>query len=383
MVYVNIYRFDIGSSPGNNQKIVFCDKKYNRHNIIVFEPTPQYLDKFKYYFMDNRIIIERVDSDQGWDQNLVGHMHEYIDADINENDNNKVYDFCFGDSPDSSSKTLTLNHSFHNNNTIVLRDSRNNYKDSFGFTFDKNTRQLTIRRKDEQNPWLFYHNAILFSINIPKNIYACYKTKNVPNYVRDDWINLNPDYNFILYDDDDCRSFLKENFGQDHVNLFNFLRDGAIKADFWRICILYMYGGVYVDVDVRPHVPIKDFMEYGTTFLTCGSISENEVNPHLIITHPGNIILKKCIDYFFEKYRSGVPYEYGTYSIVGIMSQSFKDIFSYYINGEGIHFDGNYCNKYQFLSENGSFGDMVNIHCDYKGRKIVDNRRPDYCNHKY
>ena len=109
----------------------------------------------------------------------------------------------------------------------------------------------------------------------------------------------NADYNFILYDDDDCRNFLKEKYGQEHVNLFNFLRDGAIKADFWRICILYMYGGVYVDVDIRPHVPIKDFMEYGTTFLTCGSISENKVNPHLIITHPGNIILKKCIDFLY------------------------------------------------------------------------------------
>ena len=383
MGYFNIYRFDIGSSPGNNQKIISCDKIYNRHNIIVFEPTPQYLDKFKYYFMDNRIIIERVDSDQGWDQNLVGYMHEYIDSDINGNNNNKVYDFCFGDSPDSSSKTVTLNNSFPNNNTIVLRDSRNNYNDSFDFNFDKNTRQLTIRRKDQPNPWLFYHNAILFSINIPKNIYACYKTKNVPNYVRDDWINLNPDYNFILYDDNDCRSFLKEKFGQEYVNLFNFLKDGAIKADFWRVCILYLYGGVYVDVDVRPHVPIKDFMEYGTTFLTCGSIFENELNPHLIITHPRNIILKKCIDYFFEKYRTNVPYEYWTYSIVQIMRRSFKDILPYYVNGEGIHFDGNYCNKYQFLSEHGSFEDAMNIRCDYKGRKILDNRRPDYYHRKY
>ena len=383
MGYVNIYRVDIGSSPGNNQKIIYCDKIYNRHNIIVIPPTPQYLDKFKYYFIDNIIIIERVDSDQGWDHEHIGYMHEYIDSDINRNDNNKVYEFCFGNSPDSSSKNVTLNNSFPNNNTIVLRDSKHNYNDFFDFNFDKNTRQLRVTRKDQPSGWLCCHNALLFSINIPKNIYVCYKTKNVPNYIREDWINLNPDYNFILYDDNDCRSFLKEKFGQEHVNLFNFLRDGAIKADFWRVCILYIYGGVYVDVDVRPLVPIKDFMEYGTTFLTCASLHQNTLNPHLIITHPGNIILKKCIDYFFEKYRSGVDYEYWTYSIVGIMARAVHDIFFYYVNDEGVHFDGNYCNKYQFLSERGSFDNFVNIHCDYKGRRILNNRRPEYYDRKY
>lgn len=35
-------------------------------------------------------------------------------------------------------------------------------------------------------------------------------------------------------------------------NLYNQIKVGAIKADFWRVCILYKYGGVYSDIDIKP-----------------------------------------------------------------------------------------------------------------------------------
>ena len=50
------------------------------------------------------------------------------------------------------------------------------------------------------------------------------------------------------------------------------------------LCILYIYGGVYSDIDIEPLVPIKDFLEKDVDFLTCDSVQYNYLNPHFIIS---------------------------------------------------------------------------------------------------
>ena len=77
--------------------------------------------------------------------------------------------------------------------------------------------------------------------NIPKKIYLSYKTKDIPKYIIPNIKKIYPDYEIELYDDKDCIKFLKKNYGQLYVDIFNFLKDGPIKADFWRLCILYKY----------------------------------------------------------------------------------------------------------------------------------------------
>jgi hypothetical protein len=51
-------------------------------------------------------------------------------------------------------------------------------------------------------------------------------------------------------------------------------------------------------------------------------------------------------------------------------------MFAYCPKEDGIYFDGNICNKYQFLKEVES--GFNNNHCDYKGIKILNNRRIEY-----
>ena len=42
-----------------------------------------------------------------------------------------------------------------------------------------------------------------------------------------------------LYDDEMIKLFLLEEYGELYKNIFDYLVHGPIKADFWRICILY------------------------------------------------------------------------------------------------------------------------------------------------
>jgi len=50
--------------------------------------------------------------------------------------------------------------------------------------------------------------------------------------------------------------FLKNNFNGYIVNLFKVIHIGMYKADLWRLCKLYIHGGVYSDVDLVPYINI-------------------------------------------------------------------------------------------------------------------------------
>ena len=144
---------------------------------------------------------------------------------------------------------------------------------------------------------------------IPKNIYISHKTKDeVVKYCQPLWTRLNPEYTFHAYGNDECINFLMVNFGRLYVNIFNSIKDGPIKCDFWRVCILYINGGVYADADIQPLVPIREMLENNVHFMTSGVYTFAKVNPHIIISTPRNPILKDCIDIYVDFFRKKKPY---------------------------------------------------------------------------
>lgn len=84
-----------------------------------------------------------------------------------------------------------------------------------------------------------------------KTIYLTYH-KNVPQFVFNNWKINNPSYKIEFSKNNDCTNFIKKNMNKELVNIFNKLERGAWKADLWRICKLYLNGGVYSDVDINP-----------------------------------------------------------------------------------------------------------------------------------
>ena len=129
----------------------------------------------------------------------------------------------------------------------------------------------------------------------------CSKTKNIPDYVIKNWKKLNPDYRIKLYDNEDCIKFLQTEYDNNFVELYNEIKDGAIKADFWRVCILYKYGGVYSDIDVEPILPISSILDKNIDFMSCISHDKTGINPHFMFSKPNNKLLLKCINTFLGK----------------------------------------------------------------------------------
>ena len=242
-------------------------------------------------------------------------------------------------------------------------------------------------------------------MKIPKEIYLCYKDLDILKEYSKKWKELNPEYNLNLYDDKMCEKYLLKNYGKDFSNLFTFIKDGPIKSDFWRVCILYKNGGVYADADIEPLVPIKDFLEEDITFLTCISMHKHELNPHFIISEPNNEIFIKIINMYFFYYNNNLTYSYWNWSITKIIDNIFfnRQIFdnkscnmsaniitnseeicsNILVDNEGIYIINN--KKYQFLKEcgNSNIECGYDHYCIYKDKKILNNRYKNYCNESH
>lgn len=104
-------------------------------------------------------------------------------------------------------------------------------------------------------------------MEINETIYMTYK-KPVPDFVYNRWKTRNPSYNIEMSLDAECILFLERYINRFVASLFNYIPKGMYKADLWRLCKLYINGGVYADVDLVPHLNI-DNLSKDITFYSC------------------------------------------------------------------------------------------------------------------
>lgn len=141
-------------------------------------------------------------------------------------------------------------------------------------------------------------------MSIPKLFFQTWKTKDLSPVLHafvDSWKQHNPSYTFHLYDDQGCEEFLEKHFDKRVVNAYRNVIPGAFKADLWRYCILYVYGGVYSDIDTICKGSIDMFLPEGVDFVTPIDLNDNNegrqwylFNSFLAAT-PKHPILLQCI----------------------------------------------------------------------------------------
>jgi len=91
-----------------------------------------------------------------------------------------------------------------------------------------------------------YYNSI-----VPLKIFQTWHTKNLPPKMQECVERLkqqNPRFEHHLFDDNDCREFIKTHFDAEVLNAYDTLVPAAYKADLWRYCVLYIHGGIYMDI---------------------------------------------------------------------------------------------------------------------------------------
>jgi mannosyltransferase OCH1-like enzyme len=151
---------------------------------------------------------------------------------------------------------------------------------------------------DKQNNNMKINNLKeTYSLTIPLHLYTCWHTKDLPPKMQENYnflVESNPEITFHLYDENDCRQFIKDNFEQDVLDAYNSLLPCSYKSDLWRFCVLYINGGIYMDIKYRCSDGFK-FITLTEKEHFVRDYDPNDVYTALIVTLPQNEIMRKCI----------------------------------------------------------------------------------------
>jgi mannosyltransferase OCH1-like enzyme len=307
----------------------------------------------KIYYYDIhycQIIVERLDSEDGWGLEL-----ELKIFDINDNN---IYDIIkFGNSNYKNKSIfietkINLEIDYENNikipSILYPRNDNiinNNYEilnlnnidlHLVIYKLDSYKIKIIIRRLDEDIGWdnklilILYDNNIInrkeiinignsnnnfmclvkntkIEINhdndyvqqIPKIIIQTGYNNNLKNILHFNsimtFIELNPEYTYIYYNDINGRKFLKDHFTDETNYAYDMLVPGAFKADLLRYCILYIKGGCYFDCKQILRVSIRKFLDFNKSIVLCNDIIDNAILNATILSNKSHIIMEKTI----------------------------------------------------------------------------------------
>jgi hypothetical protein len=76
---------------------------------------------------------------------------------------------------------------------------------------------------------------------------------------------LNPDYEYLFFDDEQVRRFIEQEFPQ-YGEVFDSFQFPIQRLDFFRYLAVYHYGGFYFDLDVLLASGLSDLLESGCVF---------------------------------------------------------------------------------------------------------------------
>ena len=118
------------------------------------------------------------------------------------------------------------------------------------------------------------------------------------------WIDKNPTWSHIIATDDDVEAFFRTKFPPNVYEAFSKLPLGVMKADTFRLAVVYYYGGVYADVDTECVRPIDEWAGPAQTD-GCTAIvameSYNSFANWAFAAAPRHPILKRALGRVVEK----------------------------------------------------------------------------------
>ena len=118
----------------------------------------------------------------------------------------------------------------------------------------------------------------------------------VPDWVRQKWTTLNPQITYKFFNDADARAFLASHYSAAHLDLFDQLKENKYKADLFRYCYLYQYGGIYADVDTEPLLSMHTVIDTHTSLFTVWNGNGRHICNGFIAVTPKHPIMKRAIE---------------------------------------------------------------------------------------
>lgn len=168
---------------------------------------------------------------------------------------------------------------------------------------------------------------------IPLKIFQTWYTKDLPPDMRNTVNKLkeqNPEFQHYLFDDKDCRNYIMKHFNDDVLFSYDNLIPGAFKADLWRYCVMYIEGGIYLDIKYycEDGFSLKELTNDEYLVKDRDDFFENGSGIYnaLLVSLQGNEIYKKLIE-----------------NIIKNVKERYKGFNQLYVTGPGLF--GKYYNS--------------------------------------
>ena len=155
---------------------------------------------------------------------------------------------------------------------------------------------------NEEQPTIYEKSSNQYNGLIPKNIIQTYKTNFIHPKVYNNVmniLNINKDYDYYFVTDNDGIKMIEENFDKRTMDAFNKIKIGAAKGDFIRYIALYLYGGVYLDLDAGINIDLNTFIPKDKEFIFfyAGYVKQQyTLIQWIIIIKPFHEIIKNVIE---------------------------------------------------------------------------------------
>lgn len=136
-------------------------------------------------------------------------------------------------------------------------------------------------------------------MNIPKKIF---QTHSSLKYVDEhpvlskavkSW--QKPTYEYHFYDDFHCQKFIYENFDKQIQDAYDICMLPVMKADLWRYCVIYHYGGIYADVDTILYTN-PCILTNHQSYLVATPENDTHICQWVFAAPPKSPVLKEVID---------------------------------------------------------------------------------------
>jgi len=147
------------------------------------------------------------------------------------------------------------------------------------------------------------------SQRIPKTIVQTYVNNSIPEPIYNNITKIlekNPEYNYRFISDKEAKQIIENHCTPRVLKAFNQLVLGAAKGDFVRYIVLYLYGGVYLDLDASITIDLNTFIQPTDEFIFFINGDIN-LEQFCFAIRPRHIILEKVIEEMVTRIENREP----------------------------------------------------------------------------
>jgi mannosyltransferase OCH1-like enzyme len=159
---------------------------------------------------------------------------------------------------------------------------------------------------------------------IPKIIWQTYESEYIDLPVKakemfDSWRLQNEGWDHRYLSAKERSIFVKDNFDKEWYEIYSSYKVNVLRADLWRYMCLYIYGGLYCDLDMFCKKPIETWIDLNSKFVVSVEPNEEGYTQSIFASEPKSLFLKNLLDLIKNRYYENRQYDnvidYETYEV--------------------------------------------------------------------